>query len=164
MQWLSAARRTQKCSQESGHSDSEPLAPSRENSVAHPSAPSQPPQMKSGMRTGPWWAAAGGQSSISPQTAVNRREIPDTGPGAGVCQNRPFAGTLRPTPVPHVLLATQKVEGSNPFSRFEKGLHLHVLFVGTVGWSVCIAGHPLGTRRLTRGGGRFRTNPFAGTS
>jgi hypothetical protein len=34
----------------------------------------------------------------------------------------------------------QKVEGSNPFSRFEKGLHLQVFFVGAVGWCVCIAG------------------------
>jgi hypothetical protein len=31
-----------------------------------------------------------------------------------------FAGMLWPTPVPHVLLAMQKVEGSNPFSRSQK--------------------------------------------
>ena len=30
--------------------------------------------------------------------------------------------------LPHVLLAMQKVEGSNPFSRFRKGLHLQVFF------------------------------------
>ena len=35
-----------------------------------------------------------------------------------------FAGTLLPTPVPHALLAMQKVEGSNPFSRFRIGLRL----------------------------------------
>src|SRR5215204_5806135 len=29
---------------------------------------------------------------------------------------------------PHVLLAMQKVEGSNPFSRFAEGLHLQVFF------------------------------------
>ena len=28
----------------------------------------------------------------------------------------------------------QKVVGSNPISRFEKGLHLQVFFVGAVGW------------------------------
>ena len=38
------------------------------------------------------------------------------------------------------LLAMQKVEGSNPFSRFVKGLHLQVFFVGAVGWCFCIAG------------------------
>jgi hypothetical protein len=36
----------------------------------------------------------------------------------------------------------QKVEGSNPFSRSGKGLHLQVFFVDAVGWCVCIAGHP----------------------
>jgi hypothetical protein len=39
----------------------------------------------------------------------------------------------------------QKVEGSNPFSRFSKGLHLQVFFVRAVGWCVCVAGHPMGT-------------------
>jgi hypothetical protein len=32
----------------------------------------------------------------------------------------------------------QKVEGSNPFSRFEEGLHFQVVFVRAVGWCVCI--------------------------
>jgi hypothetical protein len=41
---------------------------------------------------------------------------------------------------PHVLLAMQKVEGSNPFSRFAEGLHLQVFFVGAAGWCVCIDG------------------------
>jgi hypothetical protein len=41
-----------------------------------------------------------------------------------------FAGTLWSTPVPHVLLAMQKVEGSNPFSRFRKGGHLQPFLVG----------------------------------
>jgi hypothetical protein len=53
---------------------------------------------------------------------------------------------------PWRLLAMQKVEGSNPFSRFVKGLHLQVFLLGAVGWSVCITGHPMGTRRPTRGG------------
>ncbi len=34
----------------------------------------------------------------------------------------------------------QKVEGSNPFSRFRKGLNLQVFFVGAVGWWVCVDG------------------------
>jgi hypothetical protein len=38
----------------------------------------------------------------------------------------------------HVLLAMQKVEGSNPFSRFEKGLHLQVFFVAAVALFVCV--------------------------
>jgi hypothetical protein len=41
---------------------------------------------------------------------------------------------------PQVLLAMQKVEGSNPFSRFAEGLHLQVFFVGAVGWCVCVDG------------------------
>ena len=34
----------------------------------------------------------------------------------------------------------QKVEGSNPFSRFAEGLYLQVFFVRAVGWCVCIIG------------------------
>jgi hypothetical protein len=40
----------------------------------------------------------------------------------------------------HVPLAMQKVEGSNPFSRSPKGLHLQVFFVCAVGWCVCVGG------------------------
>jgi hypothetical protein len=32
----------------------------------------------------------------------------------------------------------QKVEGSNPFSRFAEGLHLQALFVCAVGWTFCV--------------------------
>jgi hypothetical protein len=35
-------------------------------------------------------------------------------------------------PLPRLLLAMQKVEGSNPFSRFREGLHLQVFFVEAV--------------------------------
>ncbi len=38
----------------------------------------------------------------------------------------------------HVLLAMQKVVGSNPISRFRKGLHLQVFFVRAVGWCVSV--------------------------
>jgi hypothetical protein len=38
----------------------------------------------------------------------------------------------------HVLLAMQKVEGSNPFSRFQKGVHLQAFFVRAVGKCVCV--------------------------
>jgi hypothetical protein len=38
------------------------------------------------------------------------------------------------------LLAMQKVEGSNPFSRFTKGPHLQVFSYGAVGWCVCVTG------------------------
>jgi hypothetical protein len=34
----------------------------------------------------------------------------------------------------------QKVEGSNPFSRFGKGLHLQAFFADAVGWCVCADG------------------------
>jgi hypothetical protein len=33
----------------------------------------------------------------------------------------------------------QKVEGSNPFSRFQEGVHLQVFFVRAVGLCVCFA-------------------------
>jgi hypothetical protein len=58
----------------------------------------------------------------------------------------------------------QKVVGSNPISRFRKGLHLQVFFVGAVGWCVCVArhanGHPVANTRRER----LRSTPFAGIS
>jgi len=45
----------------------------------------------------------------------------------------------------------QKVEGSNPFSRFKKARLLQGLFVCAVGLWVCVGGHPLGTGGATRG-------------
>jgi hypothetical protein len=35
----------------------------------------------------------------------------------------------------------QKVVGSNPISRFSKGMHLQVFLVRAVGLYVCVAGH-----------------------
>jgi hypothetical protein len=55
------------------------------------------------------------------------------------------------------LLAMQKVEGSNPFSRFRKGLPLQAFFACAVGWCVCVAGHPLGTGGAARGGSASRS-------
>jgi hypothetical protein len=47
-------------------------------------------------------------------------------------RTRVFAGILRTERGKHVLLAMQKVEGSNPFSRFREGVHLQVFFVRAV--------------------------------
>jgi hypothetical protein len=58
----------------------------------------------------------------------------------------------RGNPVLQVLLATQKVVGSNPISLFAKGPYLQVFFVRPVGWCVCVAVYPLCTRRRIRGG------------
>jgi hypothetical protein len=44
-------------------------------------------------------------------------------------RTRVFAGNLRTERGKHALLAMQKVEGSNPFSRFREGLHLQGFFV-----------------------------------
>ena len=57
------------------------------------------------------------RSSFSPQTSGNRREIPDT---RRVVRQREATRLqeLWLDPSPHLLLAMQKVEGSNPFSRF----------------------------------------------
>jgi hypothetical protein len=37
-----------------------------------------------------------------------------------------------------VLLAMQKVVGSNPISRFREGLYLQVFFVWAIGWTFCV--------------------------
>jgi hypothetical protein len=55
------------------------------------------------------------------------------------------------------LLAMQKVEGSNPFSRFAKGQHLQVFLVSPVGYRNR-------TRDQTRGTRRIRERLFAGKS
>jgi hypothetical protein len=34
----------------------------------------------------------------------------------------------------------QKVEGSNPISRSQEGLHLQAFFMRAVGWCVCVGG------------------------
>ena len=64
----------------------------------------------------------------------------------------------------YVLLAMQKVEGSNPFSRFREGLRLQVFFVGAVGWCVCV----VPDRNRTRGRSTIRLarrkRLFAGSS
>jgi hypothetical protein len=44
----------------------------------------------------------------------------------------------------------QKVVGSNPISRFREGLRLQAFFVRAVGWCVCVAGYPFGTRAAAR--------------
>jgi hypothetical protein len=49
-----------------------------------------------------------------------------------------FAGNIRAEPHANALLAMQKVEGSNPFSRFRKRPALAGLFRGAVGWCVCV--------------------------
>jgi len=43
-----------------------------------------------------------------------------------------------PSGAPPALLAMQKVEGSNPFSRSQKGLHLQAFFAWAVGLCVCV--------------------------
>jgi hypothetical protein len=63
-------------------------------------------------------------------------------PGKQACgqcsRKRRFAGIFCPLGVADLLLAMQKVVGSNPISRSQKGLHLQALFVGAVGLCVCI--------------------------
>jgi hypothetical protein len=48
-------------------------------------------------------------------------------------KNGLFAGPFPPGGAARLLLAMQKVEGSNPFSRSRKGLLLQVFFLGPVG-------------------------------
>jgi hypothetical protein len=61
-------------------------------------------------------------------------------------QKPPICRHIRVESAPDAMLAMQKVEGSNPFSRSRKGLHLQAFFVHAAGWCVCIAGHPMVTR------------------
>ena len=49
-----------------------------------------------------------------------------------------FAGMFCDLYVTELLLAMQKVEGSNPFSRSRKGLQLSAFLVVPVGWAFCI--------------------------
>ena len=58
----------------------------------------------------------------------------------------------------------QKVVGSNPISRLRKGLRLQVFFVGAVGWCVCVAGHPMGTRVANTRREPLSRSPLAGIS
>jgi hypothetical protein len=58
-----------------------------------------------------------------------------------------FAALFGAGPEARVLLAMQKVEGSNPFSRFLETAHLQVFFVGAVGWCVYV----VPDRNRTRG-------------
>jgi hypothetical protein len=58
----------------------------------------------------------------------------------------------------------QKVVGSNPISRFPKGLHLQAFFVRAVGWCVCVARHPNGYPATNPPQERPRTSSFAGSS
>jgi hypothetical protein len=58
----------------------------------------------------------------------------------------------------------QKVEGSNPFSRFKKGLHLQDFFVETVGLCVCFAPDRNRTRGKLARTFDSKKPPFAGNS
>jgi hypothetical protein len=62
----------------------------------------------------------------------NPRDLPvNTGkPSWAPAARKPLVcRRIRVASAPHALLAMQKVEGSNPFSRFRKGRHLQVFFV-----------------------------------
>jgi hypothetical protein len=72
-----------------------------------------------------------------------------------------FAGHIRAEPALQALFAMQKVEGSNSFSRSQKGAHFAGLFMRAVGWCVCLAGCPLGTGGELAAGAP-QAKPFAG--
>jgi hypothetical protein len=48
----------------------------------------------------------------------------------------------------------QKVEGSNPFSRSQEGLHLQAFFVRAAGWTFCVGPDSI---RIRLAGRRFET-------
>jgi hypothetical protein len=55
-------------------------------------------------------------------------------------ENLLFPATLRTESGRQRLLAMQKVEGSNPFSRFKKGLHLQAFLPGESLQCDCVTG------------------------
>jgi hypothetical protein len=61
------------------------------------------------------------QSGFSPETPVISREIRGIGGTPSRGRSSAFAGTLSVCTQSNELLAMQKVEGSNPFSRFRNG-------------------------------------------
>ena len=69
--------------------------------------------------------------SLSPLQSANPRDlsVKNGDDGRPLSTSKlPFAGMSGQSTSPQVLLAMQKVEGSNPFSRSRKGLHLQVFF------------------------------------
>jgi hypothetical protein len=71
---------------------------------------------------------------------------------------------FRPITGVELLLAMQKVVGSNPISRFAKGLHLQVFFVRAVGGCVCFAPDRNRTRGKAAVHSTRRKRLFAGNS
>jgi hypothetical protein len=61
------------------------------------------------------------QSGFSPETPVTSRESEASAAPSSRGRSSPFAGTFSVCTQSDELLAMQKVEGSNPFSRFKKG-------------------------------------------
>jgi hypothetical protein len=88
---------------------------------------------------------AGRGSPFGPLTDSKSEHLADAArlPAPGECADLQLVPGRETS---HALLAMQKVEGSNPLSRFREGLHLQVFFVRPAGWCVCVAGYPLGTR------------------
>jgi len=62
----------------------------------------------------------------------------ETHPGISPTGIVRFAGIFGAISEGELLLAMQKVEGSNPFSRSRKGLQLSAFLVVPVGWAFCI--------------------------
>jgi hypothetical protein len=58
----------------------------------------------------------------------------ETHPREGPADIGRFAGIFGPISGTERLLAMQKVVGSNPISRFVKGLHMQVFFVSAAGF------------------------------
>jgi hypothetical protein len=75
-----------------------------------------------------------------------------------------FSCSISAADSPACLLAMQKVEGSNPFSRSSKGFLLQVSFVGAVGWFVCVAPDRNRTRGRPTVHSTRRRRLFAGDS
>jgi hypothetical protein len=64
--------------------------------------------------------------------------MPGFAASRGGCENRLLCRNIQRRTGGEVLLAMQKVEGSNPFSRSQKDLHLQVFSACAVGLCVCV--------------------------
>jgi len=90
--------------------------------------------------------------------------MPGFAAGPRWCGKRLLCRIIQRRTGSEVLLAMQKVVGSNPISRSRKGLRLQVFFVGAVGWCVCFAPDRNRTRGKAAVHSTRRKRLFAGNS
>ena len=82
--------------------------------------------------------------------------MPGFAAGPRWCGKRLLCRIIQRRTGSEVLLAMQKVEGSNPSAASWEGLYLQAFCVRVVSWCVCVAGLSLGRRRPARSTNRHK--------